>query len=70
MKTDRFAYNRQVLAALRLLSPAHAEELNSRGTARGWWVLCDFYRTSRRSPLEAAREIAEEDLVEGPPPAA
>jgi hypothetical protein len=69
MKTDRFAYNRAVLEALRRLSPAHAEELNSRGTARGWWCLCDFYRTSRRSPAEAAREIAKAPLG-GPEPAA
>ncbi len=54
---DKFAYNRAVLAWLRKHAPDHAEELNQRGVARGWWDQVSYHRVMYKTPAEAGRSI-------------
>jgi hypothetical protein len=50
----RIAFNKATLDILRTSAPAHAEELNARGTSNGWWATVEYARTSGRTPEQAA----------------
>ena len=56
---DRIDYNRRVMAWLRKHAPYHAEELNSRGTDRGWWDQVNYFRVTYKTAEQAGRSIAE-----------
>ena len=53
---NREVYNRRVLDYLRTHSPAHADELNARGTARGWWDQVNYFRVMYK-PVEACARV-------------
>ncbi len=55
-------YNAKVLDWLRQNAPAHAEELNAHGTARGWWDQVNYFRVMYKTVAECGRSISLNQL--------
>ena len=53
----RVSYNRRTRTILWSLSKPAAELLERSGIALAWWATVDYYRTTNRSPNEAAEAI-------------
>lgn len=65
MTHKQLQYNQRVMAWLRKHMPYHADELNSRGTHRGWWDQIRYFHITGKTVEQCGRSIGEIHLYDG-----